>query len=267
MTIMQLCEAIQMPVQVQRQIKDLKEGLDFDLLNSLISSFYHREQKKTVHTQLQQALGEDPGNMKMLACMLYISAVSYETCRARGIPDEVYYDTMKCYSRFLQETFRRTGIWEFDRYWWTARQAGCHLFRIGQLEYEMKTADGQDVIGIHIPSDADFSPEAVDKSLALAKQFFQNCFPTFSGCDYICHSWLLDRQLREFLRRDSNITSFQNRFAVYDKGEASDDFLEWLFQTRNRNIADLPETTSLQRNVKAHLLAGGCIFNSYGKLM
>lgn len=38
---------------------------------------------------------------------------------------------------FLEEAYERTGRYVFDRYWWTGRQAGCHLFRIGELEYEI----------------------------------------------------------------------------------------------------------------------------------
>lgn len=267
MTIVQLCEKIQIPQPVQARLNDLISSMDFCAVESLLPSFYDREKMRSVHEQLQQVLGEDPGNMKMLACMLYASAAVFDVYQARGIGEPVYYDTMKCYARFLQETYTWTGRWEFDRYWWTGRQAGGHLFRIGQLEYEIKKDEDRDVIGIHIPSDAVFSPDAVDASLTAAKQFFERYFPELSGCDYICHSWLLDGQLREFLPGGSNIVSFQNRFTIYKQGEASDEFIEWLFHTRSRNIADLPEEKNFQKMVKYHILKGGRIFNSYGRLL
>ena len=65
-----------------------------------------------------------------------------------------------------------TGRYEFDRYGWTGRQAGCQLFRIGQLEYEISPRAGRVTIEIHIPSDADFSPASVEESLKQARAFF-----------------------------------------------------------------------------------------------
>lgn len=56
---------------------------------------------------------------------------------------EIYFATMKCYPRFIDETYRMTGRLYFDRYWWTTRQAGCYLFIIGSFEYEMKHIDNQ----------------------------------------------------------------------------------------------------------------------------
>ena len=115
---------------------------------------------------------------------------------------------MKCYTRFTEETNQMTGRLYFDRYWWTTRQAGCHLFRIGELEYEMKHIDGSIVIGIHIPSDADFSPSAVDDSIASARRFFSKYYPELSNAEYRCHSWLLDSQLRGMLKKVLQYPSF-----------------------------------------------------------
>ena len=44
------------------------------------------------------------------------------------------------------------------------------------------------------------------------------------------------------------------------------DFLDWLFHTKSTDYAKLPENTSLQRNVKKHLLSGGVIRNAFGRL-
>ena len=144
--------------------------------------------------------------------MLKASADVFDIYQAQGISNEVYFATMKCYPRFISETYQMTGELYFDRYWWTSRQAGYHLFRIGELEYEMKHIEDEIVIDIHIPSDANFSPSAIDDSLASAKQFFSEHYPELSKAEYRCHSWLLDKQLREMLKDSSNILSFQNRF-------------------------------------------------------
>ena len=116
---------------------------------------------------------------------------SIKRSKSKGISDEVYVETMKCYTRFISETYRMTGRYYFDRQWWTARQAGGHLYRIGELEYELKRLADKQVVDIHIPSDADFSPKAVDESLEMAEGFLRMHYPEMSGCDFTCDSWLL----------------------------------------------------------------------------
>ncbi len=188
--------------------------------------------------ELQTILGDDEGNIKILTCMLKASADAYAIYKTKGISDKIYFDTMKCYTRFINETYKMTGRLYFDRYWWTARQAGGHLFRIGEFEYEMKHIDDKIVISIHIPSDA----------------------------EYRCHSWLLDSQLKVMLNENSNIICFQNRFEIFDEGEIGTDFIEWLYNTESTDYSALPENTALQRNMKIHLLSGGVIYNAYGRL-
>ena len=119
--------------------------------------------------ELQTIFGDDEGNIKILTCMLKASADAYAIYKTKGISDKIYFDTMKCYTRFINETYKMTGRLYFDRYWWTARQAGGHLFRIGELEYEMKHIDDKFVISIHIPSDAEY-------------------YPNLANAEYRCHS-------------------------------------------------------------------------------
>lgn len=69
------------------------------------------------------------------------------------------------------------------------------------------------------------------------------------------------------LNNDSNILYFQNLFEIIDEGEVGSDFLEWLYHTKSTDYAALPENTSLQKNVKKHLLSGGAIRNTYGRLI
>lgn len=52
------------------------------------------------------------------------------------------------------------------------------LFRIGALEYEFSEEEGEKAIALHIPSDADLSAEAVDRSMQEADTFFGPVIPT-----------------------------------------------------------------------------------------
>ena len=261
-----LCNEINLQSEIKNQVMAFAADFDFDTVNKQFKEFLIYEKMMEARIELQNILGEDENNIKILACMLKASADAYDIYKEKGISDEIYFSTMKCYTRFIDETYKMTGKLYFDRYWWTTRQAGCHLFRIGELEYEMKHIDNEVVIGIHIPSNADFSPPAVDKSLQNAKNFFALYYPDLVNVEYRCHSWLLDSQLKEMLDENSNIINFQNRFEIFDKGEADTEFIEWIFNTKSKDYTDLSENTSLQRNMKKHILFGGVIRNAYGKL-
>ena len=266
MNVQQLCEKISLPSEVRSRLADCFRAVDFGAVDGALRDFLVYEKIPDACAALQEKLGDDEDHMKMLACMLQASANAYAVYRERGVDDGIYVATMKCYTRFLNETHQMTGRYDFDRYGWTGRQAGCHLFRIGQLEYEISPRADRVTIEIHIPSDADFSPAAVEESLKQARAFFARYDPQLSHCAYCCRSWLLDRQLRGMLGKDSHILSFQNRFTIFDEGEAGADVLRWLFQTQETCYEALPERTSLQRKVKMHLLSGGVIRNAGGIL-
>lgn len=266
MNIKALCNRINLQPEIKSRVIKFANEFDFIVVDKQLKGFQNYEKMSEALAELQTILGEDKDNIKILACMLKASAYAYKLYKGKGISDKIYFDTMKCYTRFIDETYQMTDKLYFDRYWWTTRQAGCHLFRIGELEYETKHIDGNTVIGIHIPSDVVFSPSAIDDSLASAKQFFATYYPEISNAEYRCHSWLLDKQLKEMLNDSSNILSFQNRFEIFDEGEIGTDFIEWLYHTETTDYDTLPENTSLQRNTKKHLLSGGVIRNAYGRL-
>ena len=266
MNITNLCDKINLQPEIKSCVIEFANGFDFSIVANQLRDFQNYEKMSKALAEIQTILREDTDNIKILACMLKASADVFEIYKSKGISDEIYFDTMKCYTRFIDETYNMTGKLYFDRYWWTTRQAGCHLFRIGELEYEMKHIEENIVIGIHIPSDVDFSPSAIDDSLASAKHFFATYYSELSNAEYRCHSWLLDRQLKEMLNDNSNILSFQNRFEIFDKGENGTEFIDWLYNTRTTDYDNLFENTSLQRNMKKHLLSGGVIRNAYGRL-
>lgn len=266
MNISTLCDKIELQPLIKNRVLSFVENFDFSIVDNYQSDYLVYQNMNEALLQTQTVLGEDSDGIKILSCMLKASVDAYSIYQEKGISDEVYFATMKCFPRFIDETYKMTGSWSFDRYWWTTRQAGCHLFRIGELEYEMKYIEAGAVIGIHIPSDANFSPSAVEKSLHDANKFFSMYYPCLCGAEYRCHSWLLDRQLRNMLEENSNIISFQKRFEIFDEGEASTEFIEWLFNTKSTDYTTLLENTSLQKKMKKHLLAGGVIRNAYGRI-
>lgn len=72
----------------------------------------------------------------------------------------------------------------------------------------------------------------------------------------MCGSWLLAPALNGLLPEDSGIRRFAGDYRIYDVDEEDQEFYEWLFGGC-KPMEELPERTSLQRAVKAHLAAGG----------
>ncbi len=265
MTIAELCQAIRLPEAVRKQVLVFAQDFDFTKVDELLARFQSRQEMMQACEVLRAYLGEDEDGMKILACQLKASADLHERYRHANISDDVYFATMACYTRFLGETLVSTSKLQYDRWWWTVRQAGFQLFRVGELEYEIVRGEDETYIDMHIPSDADFSPVKVDESLVLAAAFFRTHFPDVADCQLYCHSWLLAWELKAMLPEDSNILAFQRRFELLseDEGESS---CHWVFQTKSEDIPSLPENTSLQRRMKAHFLAGGVIHGARGRL-
>ena len=149
----------------------------------------------------------------------------------------------------------------FDRGGWTVRQAGCRLFRIGELEYELADTAGEKAVSIHIPSDTRLEADLLNDSVRQAGIFLGEYFPEWQSLPMVCESWLLSPALEDLLPAESRIRRFR---AAFDLTETDPDdlaALEWVFyvasgQRDSVEYEKLPEETTLQRRMKAMLLAG-----------
>ena len=205
---------------------------------------------------------EDDNGAGILIRQLMIAADSRKYGAWKGIPEEIWMETMKCFPRFISEHRRSYGRDGFDRYGWTTRQIGAKLFRIGELEYELtEDKEGRKEIGLHIPSDAKLEAERMNASLENADAFIRERFPEWAGAPKTCESWLLSPALKDLLPEGSRILRFQEAFELEETYPEDDAALEWVFyvaegQRKELNISRLPEDTSLQRKMKAMIMKG-----------
>lgn len=251
-----LCTGIRLPREVFRHVMEFFTNSSWKQLESLIEGMTVPESAGHAYEELCSILGED--DMGMLACQLKAAAKVHDRYREMDIPDDIFYATMACFPRFLEETRRRTGKWCFDRAFWSYRQTSMVIFRIGELEYEL--CHDKKAISVHIPSDACFTPAAVDASLTEARIFLKRFQQQCEDYQFICHSWLLSPELGKLLPETSNILSFQRRFAITSVQPEEREFLQWLFEAEpDYPVEKLREDTSLRRSAKALLLSGGNI--------
>lgn len=224
---------------------------------------------------------EDRG-MAQLAVTMGAACLARQYDREHGISDSVFLETMKCLPRFLHETRQLLGDWIYDRGFWTWRQTGGLLFRLGALEFEYRTLEqeepltdslkpGDPVLNVHIPSDAKLNREELDASYAWARRFFSqqtrgpwNENPVKA---ILCDTWLLSPTLSLLLPETSGIRIFSADYRLYHIQQDSNFFYRWLYQLPAPvPYEQLPERTSLQRSLKAHLLAGGHMGTAHGCL-
>lgn len=178
------------------------------------------------------------------------------------------------------EDFGVDGI-SFDLFLWMGCFLRCHLVRLGRLEYECGLKhfekydhlfDGEPIyVFIHIPSsDNGLQEDDVDASLRLARERLKDYYPQVAGKTVVfcTYSWLLSPQLREILKPDSNIIKFQNRFKVTDSIDGTASFLSFAFKIDaspgSFDYNTLPEDTHLRRELKARLLRGDPLQQSWG---
>lgn len=196
--------------------------------------------------------------------------------RARGIPADVSRRTFADLGRNMAVHRRRYGRAGVQSPRWLTRHFRGELYQLGRLQFERMRygpwnrralaaagpdiASGTPCLSLHVP---DFlgplSPQSCDRSLALAAEFFPRHFPEEPYQVALCHSWLLDPQLKAYLPADSNIVRFQERFRLAPEDGQPEDSepLQFVFGDAELPVDSLPRRTVLERAVGDHLRAGG----------
>jgi hypothetical protein len=202
---------------------------------------------------------------------------------SKGIPEEATVATLSELGSQMANRRAIFGVGGLATYRWMTVHFRGSLFRVGRLLYERQRIwfdsvhgghvanttsprKGAWALGIHIPRGR-LTPEACDASIAAAETFFARHFPDEPYAFATCVSWVLDDQLTNHLATDSNIVRFQRRFHVEPSipnqdGHSVDDkeTVEAVFRQPwpgIENVDELPQTTSLERGIVAHLRAGG----------
>jgi hypothetical protein len=193
---------------------------------------------------------------------------------SRGVPKDVSIATLADLGRNVRVHRKRYGIGGLGTAFWHLLHFRGAIYDLGRLQVErsrlradlagnmsaagVPAREGDLVLSLHIP---DFSgpltPEACDASIERAKAFFPTHFPEEHYVAAVCHSWLLDPQLREYLAETSNIIRFQDRFSLGDhQHDADRSIVQFVFGPTPAELDELPQRSSLERAIVGHLMAG-----------
>ena len=260
--------------------------LPWEQLSPMIKELQVPQTAEAAKNAAYELIAEQDAQHRGIAGLCVLASAMYESAerfRSWGIPEKVIHDTLCVLHRFAGEYRSEFGVFGFDRGFWAWRQASGTIFRLGALEYEYLTMSIHNadltgipadtpVLTIHIPSGADLSRESLDDSYQQARTFYpvhrEACLRDGQLPEAImCRSWLLSPTLRTLLKETSGIRRFAEDFQLYESEDESKGCYHFLFLVKDDTpAADLPENTSLQRAVKAHLMAGGGIGSGYGLL-
>ncbi|MBR2181567.1 MAG: hypothetical protein IJ949_06725, partial [Oscillospiraceae bacterium] len=133
-------------------------------------------------------------------------------------------------------------------------------------EWSLCLSDDDNVVFVHIPPRESFDVGAMEASYARAREILAKHYPDRPYSAFFCRSWLMSRDLRKVLKPTSNILAFQNKYIHYPCLCNGTQVFHNVFPKTGvpENYNDLPEETSLQRNVKSLYLSGEYILNDNG---
>jgi len=195
--------------------------------------------------------------------------------QSRGIPEVVSRRTFADLGRNIAVHRKRHGVGGLHAPNWQTLHFTGALYDLGRLQFERATLGrttsagiqaagfdhepGEYTLSVHIPAfSGPITPRVCDESFERAGEFFTRYFPEEPYATAVCHSWLMDAELREYLPDSSNIIQFQKRFRLaYRSDDANDDGpLSFVFGRTTRDLDGLPRETTLQRAIVDHIRAG-----------
>jgi GNAT domain-containint protein/N-acyltransferase family protein len=230
--------------------------------------------------QLPAALGL-PGRCFPAHLFLATLPLTIDWQQRQGVPAEPCWAVFADLGRQMdiyRSAYGTTGV---EEPWWLLLHLRGLIYEFGRLQYNMLRIGAglmspqcwyddaeagrlgagfrpcDDAVGVHIPETGPMTPQACADSLASARTFFGNYFPSPTRRLAICESWLLDGQLTEYLSSDTNIIQFQRLFEIAPGWRSGDkDVAQFIFQRGVEDLDEVPQQTTLQRAILSHLRAG-----------
>lgn len=205
--------------------------------------------------------------------------------QANAVPDDVSWATLADLGRHVEIDTIMRGEVQLDSQNWLVRHWRGALLEHGRLQFERYRrcvggehdqpwfwydvepptlqapglAVGRAALDLHIPRGAPLAPDECDASFERARAFYALVDRRSGPRIVTCTSWLLDEQLADYLRPDSNILRFQRRFEIVPgAADGTEEMHRFVFLRRPPIDLDaLPQRTTLERAFVTHLRRGG----------
>lgn len=205
-------------------------------------------------------------DLTRLAVVIELISSTKSRYNELGINDDILFDTLDDI-RIWCENNDNKGL---KNYRWLSNHINAQIFKIGRLQYQLYTCDnkklnykylpfdyGDNMIYVHIPQGEKLDYSECLSSFRLAIEFFNKYFPNYNYEYFYCESWLLFEGNFEFMDVSSNILQFSTFFDIIVSYYNDNQAIERIFGSKQRNIDNYKENTTLQKRTKAFLKNGG----------
>ena len=214
--------------------------------------------------------GDIPAETASMLLYICLSPQLYRYYEERGLPKETCRASLEDLRWKLFECHQVRGIWGSFVSLWFSGFFNLTRFTLGRLQFELRPfpenyagagrvppVGVQQAVNLHIPSSGPLLPEDCAASYRRAQAFFAGAFPG-GETPFVCYSWLLFPEHRQFLPAHSRILQFMDTFDIFDSQPDPQGHDLWRIFGREdcSDTASLPEETSLQRAYKQWLLSG-----------
>jgi hypothetical protein len=136
---------------------------------------------------------------------------------------------------------------------------------LAKAEWQRVLTEEDSILEVHIPAGGGMTPHACQASMQQALEFFPRYFPEHSYVGFACGSWILNPQLQQIYRADSNMVLWQRELYLFPLANRPDSRsgLFFVFGTPDEvDLATLPRDTSLRKALVEHLDGGGRLISS-----
>lgn len=168
------------------------------------------------------------------------------------------------------------GVWGLKDVFWNWMFHAWQCVKLGRLHYEpyyhfssvayKGINKGDPVILIHIPSGTPLNMDEVTASLQMAYLHFKSRFQN-ETVPFITHSWLIyPPYMNGVFKEGGNLQKFIKLFDVIEVNDENFANFSTIFGCPypGKDLAGMPQQTSLQRNMLEYIKQGGRMGQGYG---
>lgn len=251
-----------------------------------VEFFYENNLDIKLVTPFIEGIAENSGEHVYTVWLIFLmeaSAPAKEAYLQQGVSEDIFWATFGDLKFKAIECYNNYGVWGTFVAFWYPIFFTCDIFKLGRMEFENCVFEeekpyrlgeytvnpGDKVKSVHIPSSGEpFDPASRLDSYKQAYEFFKE---ELNGKPLVCvcYSWLLYPEYEDLLPPTSNIAGFRKDFTLI-RGVEEKEFGDcWrIFGPDSKKpVGELPETTSMQRSFKTHLLAGGKVGEGVGIML
>lgn len=266
-----LMKEISLPEEVKdkiRIIEKMDKGSNplfkhFSLINDL-NSIYDAPK---AYEQLKASLIGDKDGFMMLCAFLHASLNTYIVYKENDFPEQVFIDTMKNLTFYVELYKKKTGHYGFDKGEEAYKLTSFVMYNFGIMNYEIKEIgqDNQKIIFMHVRDYWAINERRVRKSLKEFDEFIKEYWSDFKFAPIYCYSFLLSKEFLFLMQENSSYLNFAKMFDVLSS-DYKDKFLEDIFYYKEKDFSLLKEENEIQKKVKGFLKSKGKISNCLGRL-